>query len=224
MENRRVLVIDDDTKVHEIYKDILAESAKQGEEANLDKEAARLFGEKLTSITPQRKSFEVTYATQGEEGIAGVKKALDEDRAYAVAFIDVRMPPGIDGVKTATEIRKIDSQIEIVIVTAYADKSLDEIVENVGMPERLLYIKKPFLKDEIWQLANALSIKWNLQEKERIYRASLEHLVNSISLIKNINLEDMIALLKCILQQVFVNLILNAQQAMPPKGVRFVWK
>jgi C4-dicarboxylate-specific signal transduction histidine kinase len=174
MENNRILVIDDEAKVHDIFKGILTGSSSVKEES-LNQEASILFGTK-TSSSPSRlkKQFQVSFASQGEEGLELIKESLSDADPFTVAFIDVRMPPGWDGIKTAAEIRKLDPNIELVIVTAYADKSLDEIVESIGMPERLLYLKKPFVQDEIWQLANALSAKWNLQKNEQLYRRTLE--------------------------------------------------
>jgi len=86
------------------------------------------------------------------------KRALCE--LYAVAFIDIRMPPGWDGIKTAQKIREIDRDIEIVIVTAYADVTRSQIVSNIGYPEKLLYLRKPFDNDELAQIALQLTTKW----------------------------------------------------------------
>jgi signal transduction histidine kinase len=174
MENDRVLIIDDEPKIHDVFRDILTRSSAAKEEG-LDREAAFLFSRPPSaSVSKPRKNFRLAFASQGQEGLELVRKSLSENTPFAVAFIDVRMPPGWDGIKTASEIRKLDQDIEIVIVTAYADKSLDEILEEVAVPERLLYIKKPFVRDEIWQLANALSAKWNLERKEKEWNAELE--------------------------------------------------
>lgn len=103
--------------------------------------------------------FEIGSAYQGQEGLLLVKKALEVGRPYAMAFVDVRMPPGWDGVETTEKIWKIDPEIQIVICTAYSDYSWKEMFERIGNDDRMVILKKPFDTVEALQLAFALTEK-----------------------------------------------------------------
>ena len=118
MDNRRILVIDDDPEIREIYQKIIAPAestpGKSGDQVS-----------KLLSLDDHEKqNFILEIASQGQEGFNLVRKGLTEDKPFALAFIDVRIPPGWGGISTAAKIREIDSNIEIVIVTAFSDRAL----------------------------------------------------------------------------------------------------
>lgn len=115
----------------------------------------RLPGEALSA--PE--SYEVHTALQGKEGFETVSAFRNKGTPFALAFIDIRMPPGWDGIQTAKKIREIVPDIEIVIVTAYSDRKRQEIVKEIGTPEKLLYVKKTFDHDEIRQLALCQTLK-----------------------------------------------------------------
>jgi CheY-like chemotaxis protein len=155
--NRRVLVVDDTAMIHDDFKKVLAAVAPPN---SLDRAEAELFGE--TANKPSITEFQLTSAYQGQEAIDKVQAALLKDEPFAVAFMDVRMPPGIDGVQATRKLLKIDSRIQIVLCTAYSDHSWLDITENVGETDRLLILKKPFDAIEIRQMALALTTKWNL--------------------------------------------------------------
>ena len=89
----------------------------------------------------------------GEEAVEAVRKAVEAGSPYEVAFLDVRMPPGIDGVKAAERIRAIDPDISIVMVTGYSDVPVEEIAERVKPAGKLLVCQKPLQASEILQLA-----------------------------------------------------------------------
>ncbi|MBF0495185.1 MAG: response regulator [Deltaproteobacteria bacterium] len=164
--NKRILVIDDQKNILADYESILCPGTAADEHRlSLTRAADELLGMKKTDKIEE--VYEVTTASQGEEGYKLVCQAVEQDKPFAVAFIDIRMPPGWDGMKTASEIRKVDKNIEIVIVTAYSDRDRQEIVKTVGTPEKLLYLKKPFDIEEIKQLALSLTEKWRLQRKEK---------------------------------------------------------
>ena len=93
------------------------------------------------------------------------KPERNRHRPIAVAHIDVRMPPGIDGIETTRKIRQIEKDIEIVIMTAYTDKSLSEIVRDMELLHKLLYIRKPFAREEIQQITLSLVQKWNVEQE-----------------------------------------------------------
>ena len=132
----------------------------------------------LTGL-PDQENFDVSFASQGQEGLQLVEKFLQEDRPFAIAFIDVRMPPGWDGMETAVQIRAIDPDIEIVIVTAYADRSREEIAKAVTPPHKLLYLRKPFDLDELKQIALSLCAKWKIFRIEEKQRKELATIVTT---------------------------------------------
>ena len=171
MKRYRILVADDEPLNHELFKTILLPPNQ--ELVDIDTKAADLFDLSLASHTQglaNKAIIDLSYARQGEEVIQLVKDSITEDDPYSVAFIDVRMPPGIDGVETARKVQKIDPNIEVAFVTAYADKSLEEMSEALG--ERpFFYVKKPYHPDEIRQLSQALLIQWTIsREREQLDR------------------------------------------------------
>ncbi|RME73110.1 MAG: hybrid sensor histidine kinase/response regulator [Planctomycetota bacterium] len=164
----RVLVVDDNPAIHEDFGKILAPSG--GAEANLADLERELLGE--SSETP-RESFRLDFASQGEQALDMARRALEDGAPFAVVFMDVRMPPGMDGIETARALLSLDREVQIVLCTAYADHGFDEIRERVPDSERLLILKKPFDPIEVRQLAHALSRKWALA---RVAGARLEDL------------------------------------------------
>ena len=155
--NRRVLVVDDTAMIHDDFMKVLAPI---GPASTLDRAEAELFGEETKK--PSAVEFKLTSAFQGQEAIDKVRDALASDEPFAVAFMDVRMPPGMDGVQATRKLLEMDERIQIVLCTAYSDHSWLNIVETVGETDRLLILKKPFDAIEIRQMALALTTKWNL--------------------------------------------------------------
>lgn len=202
--NKRILVIDDEEAILNTYGLILSpvEDAVDKLEQKAAALEAELFDDPDDKTEVEPDSYELVFARQGEEGFKLAGKAKADKRPFAVAFIDVRMPPGWDGIQTAAEIRKTDPEIEIVIVTAYSDKDRREIVNKVGMPEKLLYLKKPFDAEEIRQLAMALTRKWDLERKAEKHRLYLEQLLDSVRRIKTLDLGSMSEVLSAILNEV----------------------
>ncbi len=156
--NRRILVIDDNPDIHEDFRKILAPPARQ--EAAMVEAEATLFGS--AGGIRREAGFAVDDAFQGEEGLRLVEQACDAGRPYAVAFVDMRMPPGWDGLETIARLWTADTALQIVICTAYSDYSWQEIVTRLGASDRLLIVKKPFEAMEIIQLAWALTEKCSL--------------------------------------------------------------
>ena len=109
-------------------------------------------------------TFQVDSAFQGQEGLEKVRAAFAAGTPYAVAFVDVRMPPGWDGVETITRIWAEFRDLQIVICTAYSDYSWDEISKAIGNTDQVLVLKKPFDNIEVLQMAHALSKKWQLTQ------------------------------------------------------------
>jgi len=172
-KNRRVLIIDDNRSIHDDFRKILS-PAESTRSDRAETESA-LFGDVVRTNGPPR--FEVDSAYQGQEGFLLVKKAAEQARPYAVAFVDVRMPPGWDGFETTQKIWEIDPDIQIVICTAYSDHSWSEMFERIGHRDGLLILKKPFDAVEASQLAYALTEKWSLLQQSRRKMEELERRV-----------------------------------------------
>lgn len=168
--NRRILLIDDNESIHKDFRSIL-----EGDDVNavnVDQEEVALFG-----TEPERSvndSFQVDSAFQGQEGLQMVHQALERDEPYAMAFVDIRMPPGWDGVETIEKIWEVDPDLHIVICTAYSDYSWHETVRKLDKTEQLLILKKPFDGIEVYQIATAMTGKWALAREVRLRQGDLE--------------------------------------------------
>jgi two-component system cell cycle sensor histidine kinase/response regulator CckA len=176
--NHRILVIDDNPSIHTDFRDILCPKNSSSEAAR--KLEAALFDEDQPSADPM--SFQLESAFQGQEGLAMVEQSLAENRPYAMAFVDVRMPPGWDGVETIARIWKIYPELQIVVCTAYSDYSWEEMRAKVGQPDSLLVLKKPFDNVEVQQIAHALTKKWMLNIQTGLQLAELEQANKSLAI------------------------------------------
>jgi PAS domain S-box-containing protein len=152
--NHRILVIDDNHAIHDDLRKILLGDVDIQERLRDDEEL--LFGIEPVPLT----RFEIDSAYQGREGLAKLEQALAKGRPYAMAFVDVRMPPGWDGVETIARLWQAYADLQVVVCTAYSDYSWNDIQRRLGRPENLLILKKPFDNIEVIQLAHALTRKW----------------------------------------------------------------
>ncbi len=168
--NRRILVIDDNEAIHADYRAVL--TGTDAHPINMDEEEAALFGAALNS--PKQAYFELDSAFQGREGLDKVQQSLQAGRPYAMAFVDIRMPPGWDGTETIQRIWQVDPQLQVVICTAYSDNSPHEIIQKLGKTDQMLILKKPFDNVEVYQLACALTEKWVLSRKAELKQQELE--------------------------------------------------
>ena len=173
-ENRRILLVDDSPSIHEDFRKILQGNSQSHEE--LGSAMTAFFGgdEEEEQGATELPSFELDSAYQGQEGLEKLEAALAEDRPYAMAFVDVRMPPGWDGIQTIKHMWAVAPELHVVICTAYSDYSWDQTVAELGQSERLLILKKPFDSVEIRQLAHALTDKVNTANRERSLMAELK--------------------------------------------------
>jgi len=171
--NQRILIVDDNATIHEDFRKILC--PMDNGSPGVKRLAAALFDQDQPAS--QNMSFELDSAYQGQEALEMVKKALAENRPYALAFVDVRMPPGWDGVETIARIWEVYPQLQIVVCTAYSDYSWEELRARVGRPDSLVILKKPFDNVEVQQLALALTTKWLLNLKAGLKVAELEDMV-----------------------------------------------
>lgn len=169
----RILLVDDTKSIHEDYRKILGSGGSQND--GLDDLEAELFGE--TKSERRSLELELVSAYQGQEALEKVEESLTAQRPFAMAFVDMRMPPGWDGVETVEKLWKADPNLYTVICTAYSDHSWDEVLDRLGSDERLLILKKPFEHIEVRQIANSLVSKWNLARKAGLKMNELESLV-----------------------------------------------
>ena len=156
-ENARVLVVDDQREIHADFEEMLVGRAA---DTLTDDLAASFLDE---AENRPHVDFELLHATSGEAAVDAITQGRAAGRPIAAAFVDIRMPPGIDGVETVRRIRHVDRDIELVLMTAYADKRLSDIVRDMELLHKLLYIRKPFAREEIQQIALALVTKWNVE-------------------------------------------------------------
>ena len=159
LKNNRVLVVDDQPEIHEDFKDTLRSKAQNSPTDAL----AAAFLEPKTQFTLP--AFELLHARSGEEACKIVEKGQEQGSPVAVAYVDIRMPPGIDGVETVRRLRGVDRRLEVVIMTAYTDKPLADIIQDMELLHKLLYIRKPFAREEIQQITLALVEKWNVERE-----------------------------------------------------------
>jgi signal transduction histidine kinase len=217
--NKRIIVIDDEETILNDYLMILAPPPQNiallQEKAALEVE---LFGESAGSEQDRQEQYQVTTARQGMEGYDKIKEAQASGKPFAVAFIDIRMPPGWDGLQTARRIRQLDGNIEFIIVTAYSDRERREIVDQVGTPEKLLYLKKPFDPDEIRQLALSLTRKWELERKTERHKEYLENLLEAVRRLKTRTISSIKEVLCAILKEVLH--FVDARQGIIAKQVQ----
>ncbi|MEO2144385.1 MAG: response regulator [bacterium] len=168
----RILVVDDDSSIHEAFTKILA--SDHGSHESLDAARAAFMG--VPDKQPKRGSdkCELLHAHQGEEAVQAVKQAVAAGTPIDLAFVDVRMPPGMNGVETVRHIWQVAPMTEIVLCTAWSDYSHEETLQALGQNHRLLILKKPFESIEVRQMALALHEKRRAAEREAILIEDLQ--------------------------------------------------
>jgi two-component system, cell cycle sensor histidine kinase and response regulator CckA len=180
----RILVVDDNPAIHDDFrKTLLGLKSSASSLADIE---AELFSK--PGPAPKVGPFRVDFALQGAEALALVQKALDSSDPYALAFIDIRMPPGWDGVETIDRLWKASPDLQAVICTAFSDYSWHDIIGRFGHTDNLLILKKPFETVEVLQLAHALTRKWwlgrqaqlRMDELEKMARERAEKLVREV--------------------------------------------
>jgi len=183
----RILVADDDSAILDVFRQALScEKTDRTIHPKTEKSKEKRTYKNTTEISSQ--SFEITTCQQGDETVDAVKISLDENRPFSVAFIDIRMPPGPDGIWAAEQIRVLDPNIELVIVTGYADVHPRDIARRVPPAHKLLYIQKPFRIQEIYQFASALSMKWHTAcELQKVHGALEKRVDEQTKDIKKVN-------------------------------------
>jgi diguanylate cyclase len=161
---QRILVIDDNASIIEDFRKILCGGTAG--DSDLDLAEAALFGDNSTSAASGG-GFEVDFALQGRLGYEKLLENTEAGKPYAMSFVDMRMPPGWDGLETIERLWAVDPELHVVVCTAFADYAWEDVVERLGRSDKLLLLKKPFDIAEVWQLACALTEKWNLTRELR---------------------------------------------------------
>jgi diguanylate cyclase len=165
----RVLIVDDEPEIRDAYKQILCDTEVNLEMTGFHELRSRLFRKNpmqaLKQAANRATTFEPVFCEQADQAVAAVKEALARNEPFAVAFLDMRMPPGRDGVWAATQIRELDPAIEIVICTAYSDADPGEIGGYVPPEDKLSYLQKPFHPHEVRQMTIALGSKWRAERR-----------------------------------------------------------
>jgi signal transduction histidine kinase len=172
----KIIVIDDNP---DIFKDFCNILLKRKTTPDLDKMEADLFGIKSDSLGfPAKPEYKLVYAAQGKEGVERIKQAYEKESPFCLAFVDMRMPPGWDGLETIKHAWEIDPEIQVVICTAYSDYSWEEINRELGYTDNLLILKKPFDHAEVAQIASAMTTKWLLARQLEMKMQDLQVMVD----------------------------------------------
>jgi len=172
----RILLIDDNASIHGDFRKVLSSEARDEAQAALEALEADLFGEEKSGTV--RPNFEVQSAYQGKEGVEMARAALEQGRPFAMAFVDMRMPPGWDGLKTIEHLWQADPDIHVVICSAHTDYDWSEVVERLNHSDKLLVLRKPAEPIEVLQCATALTRKW---QNERLVQEQMQRLEQVIS-------------------------------------------
>jgi len=167
----RLLIIDDNESIHDDLRKILVH---RQQDSGLSNDEAILFGaveENGGTV------FDVDSAFQGQDGLEAVRRAVEERDPYAVAFVDVRMPPGWDGIETIRHLWQVDPELQAVICTAHSDYNWNAISQQLGVSHNFVILKKPFDNIEVKQLAHALTAKWTAMSLARLKVEDLDRQV-----------------------------------------------
>ena len=170
----RILIVDDNPAIHEDFRKIIL--GHQSRNSALDAAEAILFDDTAAAST-KTVQFSIESAFQGREALEKVQQSLAEGRPFAMAFVDVRMPPGWDGIETISHLWKADPALQVVVCTAYSDYSWEKMTEKLGVSDNLVLLKKPFDNVEVLQLGHALTKKWLVTRQAQLRLDELEHMV-----------------------------------------------
>lgn len=160
----RILIVDDNTSIHADFRKVLAPE-EAGSEA-LRETASRLFARPAQARDPIR--FELTCTRRGQEDLELLRASTRAGEPFVLAFVDVRMPDGWDGIETVQQFWRSNPNLQVVICTAYSDFSWREIRERLGRSDRLLLLKKPFDALEVRQLTYSLCDRARTEEQLRL--------------------------------------------------------
>ncbi len=173
---RRILIVDDNEAIHDDFRKIFR---RPGSEADMDIDAfaAELLGTELATNPDEQVNIRLETVSCGEDAIEIVEDSLDTGDSFDLAFVDMRMPGGWDGLETITRLWQVAPDLQIVICTAYSDRSWSEIFDRLGIRDNVLILKKPFEAIEVKQLAMSLCEKRQLQQEVTASMHRLEEIV-----------------------------------------------
>lgn len=170
-----LLVIDDNEAIHSDFAKIFSREPMDADLLALD---ADLFGDQ-PSLSDRSRAYQLRFASQGQQGLEILQKATEEGTTFGVAFVDMRMPPGWDGVQTIEHLWQVDPDLQVVICTAFSDHSWNAIAARLGHTDKLLVLKKPFDEIEAIQLATSLCEKRRLLDEDRRRMQNLKNVVKT---------------------------------------------
>ncbi|WP_419659737.1 two component system sensor histidine kinase, hybrid [Desulfosarcina variabilis str. Montpellier] len=173
-DRRKILIVDDNPDIHRDFANILNPPAESNLLDHLESEILG-HSKKPKSVTAYH--YALSYATQGEQALEMVTAATGCADPFLLAFVDMRMPPGWDGLETIERLWQVDPQLQMVLCTAYSDYSWQDIQQHLGQTANLLILKKPFDVSEVAQLAATLTEKWRLSKKAATKQATLSFMV-----------------------------------------------
>ena len=175
LEETRILIVDDNPAIHRDFDKILGAAGEPA--ADLATVESLLFGD-APEAKREYARYALEFASQGQEGVERAQRALAAERPFAIAFIDMRMPPGWDGLETIERLWAVDPDVQVVICSAHSDYDWSDVVTRLGQTDRLLVLKKPFEPIEVLQCASALARKW---QHERALLGQVETLENVVA-------------------------------------------
>jgi CheY-like chemotaxis protein len=182
MREARILIVDDQSEIHNSFKELLSSNTRS--QSSIAQLAADIFDETSTAVSLP--SYRIDSAFSGEEAFAMVVDAFEIDDPYSLIFMDMRMPPGWDGLETTQKIWEKIPDVEIVICSAYSEFKWGEIQESVGITDHLLFVKKPFDVVEMQQMTYALTEKWRMARELDKRINTLEHVAQQSTTLQNL--------------------------------------
>jgi len=177
----RVLIVDDTRAIHDDLRKVLGCSQGDTPVAAFDMMDAELFGSAPPEPSPLRVSCDSAY--QGEEALGMLERGIAAAQPYAVAIVDMRMPPGWNGIETIGQLWRVDPELQIIVCTAHSDWSWTEIINALGKRENLLLLKKPFAPGEVSQSMLALTQNWSLKQQVAVHANEAQRLRQRLSVL-----------------------------------------
>lgn len=179
----QILIVDDNREIHKDYDSVLCDSQRKDSSLNsmaqsiLNPDAAT---EQVEGSGPNR--YKLINAYQGKEAVELLEAEREAGRRIPLAFVDMRMPPGWDGLETIERLWEVDPDLQVVICSAYSDYEWDDIVQRLGHRHNLLILKKPFASSEVQQTAAALTDKWASERAVNVRSEEMEHYIQRLLL------------------------------------------
>jgi two-component system cell cycle sensor histidine kinase/response regulator CckA len=160
----RVLLVDDEKDILDLYCNILGPGDENLINRRSSSEEVGKGSFNIRELLPDFECFEIDRCTQATEAISAVKNSLSDQRPYAMIFLDIRMPPGPDGLETAIELRRLDPYLNIIIITGYPEMPPLDIARLIPPLGRLIFLQKPVLPLELIQIASVMADKWRAEQ------------------------------------------------------------